>query len=1071
MPKVHTMTARLTCKNTGCDFTTFTPLCQHLHYLFCNESAQQSGPESGSAPHEEESCTINEDGSLNVPQNVDCAFLSSFVAFFNSKSIHRSSNSLHSRTQTLTELHRIITLFDIVSILKEKTSANTVLKLFQVLQSFDTSMLSAINTIERLTLLHQSEILTIDSDLQTPTFDPGPLFKKNTIRKGNMRYHYWSADPVDLLRRQISIAKHSEICTSPASNMNESNAMTGTLGKSSFDTIARLIKDSDNATWFSRHDNLLDYSTVGYGQIYSDSSQTTLNSKGLTFHPLHLTLLNFSNNFRKTMISNGLSIVAYLPTSYEELVERSGEYKWVRCNSLDRKRKNNFLTECINLSLAKLRECAFPGFTTSTVDGYQLHVHFVPAHYSADIPEAKDLLGIKHGQLTKYPCFRCHILNTDLILHELVNPRSILETGVIESYQNGCLLLAESYKETNFILSSNYRTTARSFLDEHSMHHTKPLFHDWPFVGIVHELDPYNMFSVEPLHLLHLGVSKMLKQCMCDRLRDDTILTSAMTKKLGAQQQISKMRLRILRQMNKLIDSVTSNSNGLRIGSSLRRDDGKSNLNGFFNDDGISGMMEGSVFKQIDRISPFLAALVDRCCDEHDNCPTTRVFCDYVELLHKFDDFSSLNPGSLSILSQLHKSIQSFKSHAVNVFGKYQKSTMGTLKWHLLDHICEDMNRLGSMIVCDAGIYEQSHKLFKYVYNTATNKRQTTALEHTINTLGERINGNAEHVCKKRRILSPSELGDYTNTENAKNIVPVLCRPYTTARLLHLGSITRNESDNYNIPKNTDIIALQNSIGPLAMKTLVTCLFELLTETGLDDSIAHQISVAWSRSCYLPGYSCPTNDMTNDQGIVSIDRSTPKYGTKIVCNPIYYGSHNGRFDSVIIRHKCSSVNNIDVDELWFGQVLSFVTLSSSTTTDKRSGKCTLHNATNCERCRPKFLGSYAFVQYYDVIPESELPLDGIERRLNCIRLKWTRTHQQVDRDIDSGKEYGLCPLESLLGMVHVVPTAEITNALGVTNKYKKQTLKCCGPTNRWEGELFYVNRFFKTAMNSNYESE
>lgn len=84
--------------------------------------------------------------------------------------------------------------------------------------------------------------------------------------------------------------------------------------------------------------------------------------------------------------------------------------------------------------------------------------------------------------------------------------------------------------------------------------------------------------------------------------------------------------------------------------------------------------------------------------------------------------------------------------------------------------------------------------------------------------------------------------------------------------------------------------------------------------------------------------------------------------------------------------------------------------------------------------------------------------------MNCVRLKWTRNHNRLDASVDSGKEFGLCPIESLLGMVHVVPCTEITNTLGVNNTYKRKVIEICAPPDRWEGQMYYVNRFFDTSL-------
>lgn len=53
-------------------------------------------------------------------------------------------------------------------------------------------------------------------------------------------------------------------------------------------------------------------------QAYREKSKTVINSNGLTFHPLHLTVLKFSKLWRRKQISNGSTILAYSPTKFKE---------------------------------------------------------------------------------------------------------------------------------------------------------------------------------------------------------------------------------------------------------------------------------------------------------------------------------------------------------------------------------------------------------------------------------------------------------------------------------------------------------------------------------------------------------------------------------------------------------------------------------------------------------------------------------------------------------------------------------------------------------------------------------
>lgn len=55
-------------------------------------------------------------------------------------------------------------------------------------------------------------------------------------------------------------------------------------------------------------------------------------------------------------------------------------------------------------------------------------------------------------------------------------------------------------------------------------------------------------------------------------------------------------------------------------------------MDGLFNKEGLTGMLEAVDTKGIDMISPFLGALMDRVSDESNTRPITTMFTDYVDI-------------------------------------------------------------------------------------------------------------------------------------------------------------------------------------------------------------------------------------------------------------------------------------------------------------------------------------------------------------------------------------------------------------------------------------------------------
>lgn len=47
-----------------------------------------------------------------------------------------------------------------------------------------------------------------------------------------------------------------------------------------------------------------------------------------------------------------------------------------------------------------------------------------------------------------------------------------------------------------------------------------------------------------------------------------------------------------------------------------------------------------------------------------------------------------------------------------------------------------------------------------------------------------------------------------------------------------------------------------------------------------------------------------------------------------------------------------------------------------------------HNKANYDACMKTEPEKFAYVQYYDVLGNEDVPSDGVEIMLDCIRLKW-----------------------------------------------------------------------------------
>jgi hypothetical protein len=94
-------------------------------------------------------------------------------------------------------------------------------------------------------------------------------------------------------------------------------------------------------------------------------------------------------------------------------------------------------------------------------------------------------------------------------------------------------------------------------------------------------------------------------------------------------------------------------------------------------------------------------------------------------------------------LKELEERIKKFKRLAVEVFGPYQVSGMGTNKFLLLDHAPKDCRRLGSFLLMSSDTFGSSHKHIKAVFHP-TSKREGSWLREAIGSIADAEDANRQ---------------------------------------------------------------------------------------------------------------------------------------------------------------------------------------------------------------------------------------------------------------------------------------------------------------------------------------
>eukprot|EP00737_Agarophyton_chilense_P001689 gb/GEZJ01001895.1/.p3 GENE.gb/GEZJ01001895.1/~~gb/GEZJ01001895.1/.p3 ORF type:complete len:178 (+),score=19.70 gb/GEZJ01001895.1/:2858-3391(+) len=177
------------------------------------------------------------------------------------------------------------------------------------------------------------------------------------------------------------------------------------------------------------------------------------------------------------------------------------------------------------------------------------------------------------------------------------------------------------------------------------------------------------MFSFEPLHNFHLGISKLIKLAIIERLKSKDKLSN-----FGPSSSTSSFKnigTSLFKDANNILVDIELHfpAPGLHIDFSTA-EKGNS-LNGFFTPDGIKGMVEPKEYRALDVVFPFIGAFFDRCCDKVDTAPIPSILTLYTDLVnnvlhyHDSPEWTQIRIRSLKIL------IKNFKFNHLSILGPF----------------------------------------------------------------------------------------------------------------------------------------------------------------------------------------------------------------------------------------------------------------------------------------------------------------------------------------------------------------------------------------------------------------
>lgn len=862
-------------------------------------------------------------------------------------------------------------------------------------------------------------------------------FQENEVHcDGGLRYVVFYKSPIDVLREQIRNTFSDDIICSPTASNIMSHPMNSKLGNKLVPLVKSIICKSESSTVTWREVGLDgEQSVVACIQLFSDKSQASLSASAFKFYPLHINLLNYREAERRSHITDGRTVFAYLPVRFDASQDHVDGKK----PHFDRVDFIRALHHAIEFVLEPLGCDALRGASVKTADEKRLRLHFVLSSYVSDTPEAEDLLGVKRGNNTESPCHRCNV------------SRDQMPFSTCERYR-----CTEESRQIIKAIDGNV-ATAFDKLKQMSMLPLLPVLSSFPLVAIHPCNDIYNIFRFEPMHFLSLGISKMLKECAVEMLKDENRTTSAILSRAGEPRTFKFVRKRVLRCLNEFLRDVESSSRGYGLHVDFSSGESGLRLSGFFTEHGIVGMLEAKDYDVMDMVSPFIGAIIDRCCGLVDVATVTSSFTQYVDLV-SFIFRRNMVPGWTNLcLQSLDQEVQDFKHSTFDAFSMYQSSRMGTSKWHFLDHLVGDLRDMGGIEYLSCGQYEYSHRLTKEDYSL-TSRRVDTALRETVNRQADRCI-LARHRSVNDAVRKPNPSRIRAVREDAAYLVQrgdiVTINELDTAIKMCKEMRKQNSSE---LCATASAGLLTGCLGIEGASLLVQLLLDQFEIMGTSCDDAQHLPICLPASAFVSGYVAPTLLDGHVGTSVFMPRTSFRQSQRVVAKARFYGS-KPRQDSVILESDTAD-DMFPTDQyfpVWFAKALAFVRIN--TTTDSSNERCSEHSLKGCDACASNLHREFCFVQYYDVLGADNLEVDAIDKKLNCIRLRWHRT--QGDGSYASSREYGLVPVDSIRGRIHVVRGDVGMELVHESLHRKAQLVELCNGELGWPSQMFYVNRFYR----------
>lgn len=156
---------------------------------------------------------------------------------------------------------------------------------------------------------------------------------------------------------------------------------------------------------------------------------------------------------------------------------------------------------------------------------------------------------------------------------------------------------------------------------------------------------------------------------------------------------------------------------------------------------------------------------------------------------------------------------------------------------------------------------------------------------------------------------------------------------------------------------------------------------------------------------------------TNEVEVPVIDS---RHVERIYATHNSFGTGRPRFDSTMLQARTLKRQDTTLSKIWFAKELVVLAMVYRKMMRSHSIIFVIHNLNNFEDCKVERQEQMAFVQYYNILPNTEVPTDTVDAKIHGMRVKWGR-HGCENGGHERCKVFTSCQMESIRGNVHVVP--------------------------------------------------